>query len=169
MKLFKSSAIAFACALCLACGLLTGCAQQTSNSAEAEDQAANRAYMSEVNQSMETLESRLASFTEAVSRQDIVTMRSQADNAYKALDDLAAIEAPSKFSDVQNSYVSGTNDLKTALNDYITLYSDIENATDESPFDWTSYESRLTGIQDQYNKGVEELQNADNTLSGFDK
>mgnify|MGYP006896730393 CR=1 FL=1 len=40
------------------------------------------------------LKSRLESFTDAVSRGDVVGMRTQADNAFKAIDDLNNLNVP---------------------------------------------------------------------------
>lgn len=139
---------------------LGGCATTTATNANSE-QSENRSYMTEVNQTMETLESRLASFNDAVSREDVVSMRTQADNAFKTLDQLAEIEAPSALENVHKSYVSGTSDLKQALNDYIDLYTEIQSATDDAPFDWSGYDSRIAEIKSLYDQGVDELKSAD--------
>ena len=41
------------------------------------------------------------------------------------------------------------------------LYAEIESATDEAPFDYSTYESRLAEIQSAYNEGIEQLKAAD--------
>ena len=75
---------------------LAGCtAPQASNQTEGEDAPMTSSqYMAQVNQAVEELNERLQSFNDAVSRQDPITMRTQADNAFSTLDKLAAIEAP---------------------------------------------------------------------------
>ena len=50
--------------------------------------------MTQVNQTMDDLKSRLESFTDAVSRGDVVGMRTQADSAFKAIDDLNNLNVP---------------------------------------------------------------------------
>ena len=93
---------------------LGGCAQQ--DTAAAQQQSENRQYMTQVNQTMDDLKSRLESFTDAVSRGDVVGMRTQADNAFKAIDDLSNLNVPDALKDIQKEYVDGTADLKDALN-----------------------------------------------------
>lgn len=117
--------------------------------------------MTEVNQLMEKLQTRLDSFTDAVSRDDVVSMRTQADNAFKTLDQLSDLDVPSALKDVYESYEEGTADLKEALNDYIDLYTEIQNATDDAPFDWSTYDQRIADIKTQYDKGVEALEEGD--------
>ncbi len=156
------------CAVALSVAMLAGCTQQQT-SAEQQAQSDNRAYMSQVNQSMEELQTRLTSFTDAVSRKDVVAMRTQADNAFKILDSLSDQEAPDALKDVKEKYVSGCNSLKSALNDYITLYTDIESATDENPFDWGTYDQRLAAIKATYDQGISDLQSADETVSSLQK
>ena len=112
---------------------LGGCAQQ--DTAAAQQQSENRQYMTQVNQTMDDLKSRLESFTDAVSRGDVVGMRTQADNAFKAIDDLSNLNVPDALKDIQKEYVDGTADLKDALNSYIDLYTEIDSATEEQPFD----------------------------------
>ena len=52
-------------------------------------------------------------------------------------------------------------ELEEALDAYIALYTEIENATEEDPFDYATYDERLKEIQDRYNKGLEKLQAGD--------
>ena len=137
---------------------LSGCmAQNTAN----PEQTANRQYMSQVNQTMEDLKSRLEGFNQAVSNDDLVGMKTQADNAFKAIDDLNALEPPEELKDIQTAYVDGCNDLKEALSGYVDLFTEIENATEEEPFDYSTYDSRLKEIQDTYSSGIEHLEEAD--------
>lgn len=138
---------------------LGGCAQQANTASE--EQTANRQYMSSVSTSIEELSERLGGFEDAVSRGDTVAMRTQADNAFKALDALAAIEAPEALKEVQQGYVDGCNTLRDALNGYIALYTEIDSATEDHPFDYSTYDDRLKEIQDKYNDGISKLESAD--------
>lgn len=155
-----SKVIAVAVAGMLSAGILGGCAtQQTSAATEAQSE--NRAYMTQVNQTMETLKDRLASFSDAVSRGDVVNMRTQADNAFKALDSLSAQDAPDALKDIKQQYVDGCAELETALSDYVTLYAEIDSATDTQPFDWSTYDDRIAAIQSSYDAGVAKLEAGD--------
>ena len=122
-----------------------------------EEQQANRAYMSQVNQTMEKLRADLASFVDAVSRGDVVNMRTQADNAYKTLDALDALEVPEDMQDIQQNYVDGSAKLREALDGYIALYTDINNAD----FDWSTYDTRIAAIQALYDEGAAALEAGD--------
>lgn len=162
----KRLVIRIACLLCVAalsCGLLFGCAGGASNAAN-QAQQANRAYMSQVNQLMDELGDRLDSFVDAVSRGDIVNMRSQADEAYKTLDKLAAIEAPEALADVQEKYVDGTTKLREALDAYIALYSSVASQED---IDQGKYDSQLAEVQALYDEGVALLEEADETAANL--
>lgn len=142
---------------------LGGCAQQ--DSAASQQQSQNRQYMTQVNQIMEDLKSRLDSFTDAVSRGDVVGMRAQADNAFKAIDSLGKLEVPDDLKDIQQEYVDGANGLKDALNSYIDLYTEIDSATEAQPFDWSTYADRIAQIKQQYDDGIGKLQSGDNKAS----
>lgn len=164
--LSKFAAVAVAGAL--GASVLGGCvAQQTS--AVTEAQSENRAYMTQVNQTMETLKDRLTSFSDAVSRGDVVTMRTQADNAFKALDSLSSQDAPDALKDVKQQYVDGCTSLESALSDYVTLYSEIDSATDEQPFDWSTYDQRIAAIQSSYDSGIAKLEAGDKTAADLNK
>lgn len=151
-------AAAFA-ALALALTMLAGCA--AAGSSATTEQSGNRQYMSQVNQVMDDLQTQLASFTDAVSRDDVVGMQTQADNALATLDDLESIEAPDDLSDVHQSYLDGASSLRDALTSYVALYTEISSATDAALFDWTTYEGRLADIQQSYDDGIEKMQEGD--------
>lgn len=153
------------CAAALSVAVLGGCMPQQQTSAASQAQSDNRAYMTQVNQTMETLQTRLNGFSDAVSRGDVVTMRTQADNAFKALDELDSQEAPDALKDVKQCYVDGSEQLESALNAYIELYTEIDSATDAQPFDWSTYDQRLADIQAAYNSGIEKLQEGDKTAA----
>ena len=155
--------VAAACAGVLMVATLGGCAQQ--DTAATQQQAENRQFMTQVNQKMDDLQTRLTSFTDAVSRGDVVGMQTQADNAFKVIDDLNNVNTPDDLKDIKQEYVDGANELKDALNAYIGLYTEIDSATDEHPFDWSTYDQRLADIQKQYDEGIGKLQSGDNKAS----
>lgn len=159
----RSTLMKFVGALCVSVMVITAVVGCTSRDTTANDQQTeNRQYMMEVNQVMEDLQSRLEGFTDAVSRGDVVSMRTQADNAYRAIDDLNNLTVPDDLKDIQQEYVDGANQLKDALNSYIDLYTEIESATDDQPFDWSTYDQRIADIQQAYDDGVGKLQSGDN-------
>lgn len=151
--------IAIALSGVLAVAVLGGC--MASNTAANTQQAENRQYMSQVNRAMGDLTARLDGFNQAVSNNDVVGMKTQAENAFKVIDDLTALEAPEDLKDIQSAYVDGCNDLKDALTKYIDLFTEIENATEEDPFDYSTYDSRLKDIQDAYDSGLAHLEDGD--------
>lgn len=148
-----------ACVAALACGLLAGC--MSPNTGATDQQQANRTYMTQVNQTMEDLQERLASFDEAVAAGNAVNMRTQADKAFATIDELSAIETPDAMKDLQTSYVDGCTSLKDALSAYIDLYTEIDSATDEHPFDYGTYADRVKAVQDKYDEGIDKLKAAD--------
>ena len=160
MALSRTKAAAIACVSLLCVLLVAGCAT-TPVSTMTEEQQANRNYMTQVNQKMEALSSNLENFSDAVSRKDVVSMRTQAENAFKTLDSLEAIEAPEALADVHEQYVAGTSSLRAALSDYIDLYAEIDSATEQAPFDWSTYDQRIAGIQSLYDKGLAALSAGD--------
>lgn len=156
----RSIATLIAAALLMAS--MAGCASFQQNSQEAEDQAANRQYMSQVNQITEDLTTNLAAFDEAVSDNDPVAMRLQADNAFKTLDSLSSLEAPDVLKDVQAGYIEGASKLEEALNSYIDLYTDLGGANAESAaVDAAAYNEQIAAIQQTYNEGIAKLQETD--------
>ena len=44
---------------------------------------------------------------------------------------------------------------------YVDLYTEIESATEEEPFDYSTYDARLKEIQDKYDSGIDKLEEAD--------
>ena len=147
---------AAACITALAACLMAGCFGGPTATMN-EEQQANRAYMSRVNQTMEELDANLDGFVDAVSRGDVVNMRSQADNAYKTLDKLESIEVPDDMADIQESYFEGTSKLREALDRYMELYTDASNPD----FDWSGYDKRIAEIQKLYDDGVAALEAGD--------
>ncbi len=151
---FTLVAVVMAMALCLLPGCLGAPAANTA-------QSENVAYMSKAHSSMEELTETLDAFNEAVARQDIVTMRTQAENANRVIDAFTAIEAPEVLADVRQDYVDGCVALQGALSDYVALYGDISSATPEHPFDYSTYDGRIQAIQKAYDEGIQMLQSGD--------
>ena len=149
------------CTVALSGAMLAGCANSAANNAATAEQQAGRAYMSQVNETMAELDEGLDSFVAAVSRNDLVNMRSQAENAYQALEKLGDIEAPEAYEDVQKHYVDGTGKLREALDDYIALYTDMNGAS----FDQSTYDKRIADIQKLYDDGVSDLEEGDKAAS----
>ncbi len=155
---------ALACAGVLGAAALGGCTQQQSSQV-AQEVSDNRAYMAQVNQTMDDLKTRMDSFTDAVSRKDVVSMRTQADNAFKVLDSLRAQDAPEALKSIKADYVEGCDSLQDALNAYIALYTEIDAATEAQPFDWTTYDQRLSAIKATYDQGIAKLEEGDKTAA----
>jgi hypothetical protein len=144
--------------------LLVGCTA-SGETEEEKAQLARRAYMSEVNQSMVLLGEKMDDFTDVVSRGDIVGMRAQADSAFRVIDDLEALDVPEGLTELHKEYVEGCRVLKDALSAYIDLYSEVQSATTDDPFDYTTYDSRLDEIKENYEKGITLLESADKKAS----
>lgn len=151
--------VTLALAATLAALALSACMPQSN--AASEEQEANRQYMAQVNQAMADLSDKLEGFTDAVVRGDVVTMRTQVDSALKVIDQLEQMEAPEVLADVKAGYVEGCNSLRSALNSYVDLYTEMASATDAQPFDFSSYATRLKEIQKAYDEGIAKLQETD--------
>lgn len=158
---FKTRLIAILCAGAVAAFGLAGCAGTAQQDAASSEQSQNRQFMSQVNETVEEMGTRLDDFDDAVARGDVVTMRSSAQNAFECISTLEGLEAPESLADIKQQYVDACGMLRDALNAYVDLYAEIESTTDEAPFDYSTYDSRLAAIQDQYNQGITKLQDAD--------
>lgn len=154
----------FMCALALVGAVLAGCSAGTSP--EAEQQAQNRQFMAQINQTMVDLNEKLDAFNEAVASGSVVNMRTQADNAFRVLDSLENLEAPEGLEDIKQDYIDGATELESALNAYIDLYTEIDSATEEAPFDWSTYDSRMSDIKASYDDGIAKLQAGDEAAAG---
>lgn len=163
-KAFALKMLAVALAAAAALAVLTGCSQ--TGTAANQQQGENRQYMSQVNQVMDDLETQLSGFTDAVSRDDVVGMQTQAQNALATLDDLESIEAPESLADVHQSYTEGAASLREALSDYVALYTEISSASESRPFDWATYEACLAEIQEKYDAGIEKMSAGDELAAG---
>lgn len=153
MLIKRIIAVASALVLMLALASCMPAADSTSDA-----QKANRAYMSQINETMNSLASSLGTFVEAVSRDDLVNMRAQADNAYKQLDKLDALEAPDGLDDIKDCYVEGSSKLRQALDEYIALYTEAKSS---DSFDWSKFDKRMAEIQSLYDQGIAALEKGD--------
>lgn len=151
---------ALMCAAVMVSAVLAGCFG--SNAQVDEKSRAYRTYMSQVNQVMVELEESLGAFTDAVSRNDVVNMGSQLDQALKSLDKLAGLKVPDAMKDVQKEYVEATDTLEAALRDYAALYTEIDGAIqNDTSADWSDYQDRIDQVQAKYDEGVKALEAAD--------
>ena len=155
-RITKLAAVACMAVLVLA---LSGCFGQPSQANDPNRQY--RTYMSQVNQIMVEFEEGLASFNEAVSRNDVVNMGNQLDQALKSLDKLETLEAPSSMANVHKDYVDAAGKLETALRDYVDVYTEIDAAVKAEKADWSDYKDRIATIQERYDEGVKALEEAD--------
>ena len=136
---------------------LAGCAATQSEATD--EQAANRQYMAAVNQGMDDLAAKLEGFSDAVSRADVVSMRTQVEKAFKEIDDLDALEAPEALADVKAGYLEGCALLEGALGEYVDLYTQLDNGTLTA--DSEEYAAALAAIQQAYDAGIAKLEETD--------
>lgn len=158
--------------LTVACALaLAGCAapQQSMQQQDEDAVTQNRQYMSELNQNVGELSTKLDAFTEAAARGDVVTMQSQADNAFKVITDIESLQAPDDLEELKTGYTEACGKLRSALNDYIALYSEITASTGGNSFDFATYNERINAIQQQYNDAIAQLESTDNTATELKK
>ncbi|WP_282209694.1 hypothetical protein [Parvibacter caecicola] len=144
---------------------LAGCVAGPQQAATGENANANSQYMAQVNQAVEELSTKLGAFDDAVSRNDVVSMRTQADGAFAALDKLNQLQPPEALKEVQEYYSDGCASLKEALSGYVDLYTEIDSATDQQPFDYSTYEQRLSSIQSAYDTGLQALRAGDQKVT----
>lgn len=167
MKPLNIARIASALAACALCAsLLGGCMVQAANP-EATRGEENRQYMAQVNQIVDDLELQLESFKDAVSSDDLAAMKIEANGAFRLVDGLSALEPTEDMKAVHEAYTQGCADLENALSLYLELYTDIANATEESPFDYSEYDERLAEIQEAYDSGIEQLKAGDDAVASM--
>lgn len=157
------SRIILALTLCVTClTLLVGC---SSNSAQSDDpQTQNRQYMASVSQIMNDINTQMEDFSDAIKDGEIISLSSQLNTVSSKIDDLKALKVPDAMKDIHSSYVKGAEELKAALDGYVSLYQDIK-APASGSFDYSTYASRLDEVQKHYDAGVEALKDADKKAS----
>lgn len=162
-KLVNKIAVAFIAAIsCLVLiGSLSGCSSQQS-AMNAEDQTLTPSeYMVKLNQAADTLHENLDAFAVAVSSGDITTLQSKSNNAFQAMDELKELKTPNELAEIRSKYEEAVDALRSALNDYIAMYIEIENSPDMSKIDLQKYSERFTNIQKEYDNGINLLEQAD--------
>lgn len=151
--------IACACVGALALCMLIGCASQ-SQTAEQQQQEANRAYMSSLNKIATELQDQMEGLSNSIASGDKVTVVSKAKDALTVLDKLDKLEVPEALTDVHEHFVAGCASLREALEGYAELYANGSGMSD------ASYSAKLSQIQDAYNAGIAELKLADEAAAG---
>ena len=137
-------------AVCLMAAAGCAPAEQTQDAA-----AQNRAYMSQANTAMITLNADLEPFTAAIAADDVVTMEQAATNVYRDIDAFKAIKAPDAMKDIHAEYCAGCDDLKAALQGYVALF---KNAADA---DAAELNKGIAEVQKQYDSGIAHIKAAD--------
>lgn len=157
------SRIFLAIALCMTCvTLLVGC---SSNAGQSDDpQTQNRQYMASVSQIMDDINNQMTDFSAAIKDGEVISLSSQLNSVSNSVESLKSLTVPDAMKDIQSSYVSGAEELQTALDDYVKLYQDVK-APASGSFDYSTYSSRLAEVQQHYTAGVEALQAADKKAS----
>ncbi len=156
-KLFSRNAVRVAGAALIALlslALLVSCAPGEKEKTPAQ---LNREYMASVSENVEDLASELKVFSDAAGEQDIASMTLSAERATKIIDTIEALKAPDALADVHKAYVSGARELLGALNDYVDLYTQLQNGSIEGG----EAQARLKAIQADYDKGISQLKEAD--------
>lgn len=146
--------VALACVGALALCMLVACANQ-GQSAEQQQQAANRAYMSSINKIAAELQDEMNGLSASIAAGDKVTIVSKAKDALAVLDKIEKLDVPEALADVHGHYAAGCASLREALEGYVDLYANGSGMSN------ASYTSRLSEIQDLYNAGLAELKQAD--------
>lgn len=160
-------ALAPLCAMVLICFAATGCSQQMVQQSATEEETGptSRTFMAQMNEAADTLQEKMDAFTDAASRQDLVSMKVQADAAAAVIDQMSAIEAPDELTDLRQKYVDGCTQLKDVLAGYLDLYTEIDSSTTRNPFDYDEYPDRLAQLQSQYDAAVQALKDADTSAT----
>ncbi len=156
-------ALGAALAGCLA---LTGCGQPLEQQSSAEEEAVtSRSFMANVNEACVQLNEKMTSFTDAVAREDLVSMQTQADSAFAIIDQISELECPEELNDLKQSYVDGCTQLKDALSAYLQLFMEIDAASNGGTFNYDGYADRVAQIQQTYDEAVQKLKDADNAAT----
>lgn len=154
-KTKRIQVLVMTCLVAFAAFGLIGCGTNAQNNNE--EQLKNREFMSQINEAISRVNDGLSGFSEAMSQEDIVSMKHQVEEAAKAVEDLDKIEAPEGLGDIKTGYLDGCKKLQEALEQYLTLYTDISNET----LDANTYDTRLGDIKKLYEGGIKDLQAAD--------
>ena len=149
-----------ACSLLLA-GALFGCAGQPQTLDSEEQTISASEYMVKLNQAADSLHESMDGFAAAVSAGDITTLQSKSDAAFQAMEELQEYKTPEELTDVRNKYEEAITTLHNALNEYIVVYTEIQNEKDQSKINIQKYAQRFENIQKAYDNGMNLLEQAD--------
>lgn len=156
-KKFAALILAAALAICALAGCSATGSSANLNTNNQTPEQQNREYMSKVTLKMTDLATNLVTFTDAVTRSDAISMKTQCDKAMASLDEVKNIEAPEAMKDVKAKYDSGCDSLKQALTQYVDLYTSGADITQEA----------LDPIQQLYDQGVQALKEADEAVANL--
>jgi len=141
--------------------ILCSCVPQMGESEEEKALKANREYTTEANRLIDSLSSELGSFTEAVSEENHVKMNTYSDNAKAIIAELKVLEVPEDLKVIHVEYLTGCIELSKALDAYTALYTAMNSATEENPFDYSTFDEELGKIKKTYDSGIKHLETGD--------
>lgn len=159
-------------ALCVTLAtVFTGCLS-TAESID-DPQKANRNYMAQLNSALADFGDDLEAFSVAVSDDDVVGMKSQADKAFKVIEEIEKIEAPEDLADLHDGYKKALGKLKEALNEFIDLYVEVKayaenDLAEGESLETPDFEEKLKSIQKKYSEGIKLLEDADNKATNME-
>ena len=136
---------------------LTGCFAPSSQTSTDEHAAEHRAYMAQLGQKADELDTILADFQAAVGTEDVVAMKAASNRAMAIVEEVKNGEAPEKLAEVKESYALGLDQLQQALSSYTQLYADVASGAVPA----SDFQLRLGEVQKAYDAGVEAVKAAD--------
>lgn len=149
-----------ACAILFA-AFLTSCTSQQIPSDTDEQTVTASEYMVMLNQAADSLRENLNDFAAAVNAGDLSTLQTKADTAFQAMDSLDDLKTPDELTGVRDQYKEAINVLHNSLNEYIAVFTEIENEPDQANIDLGKYAERFENIQKEYDNGMNLLEKAD--------
>lgn len=159
-KILLASFVAL-CAAFMLSACIGGGASADANKAAQE----NRQYMASLNNQMADLQGVMDEFQNAVSQNDVVAMRAQLEKARAIQADVEKQKPTESLSKVKNQYVDALDLLNEALESYVDVYERIQNGS----LTGDDLASELEDVQDAYDKGLEKLKEADDTVTSLGK
>lgn len=161
-KAINKAALLVCAAICSALLLsLSGCASQPTAINPEEQTITASEYMVKLNQAAESLHENLNGFASAVTAGDITTLQSKCDAAFQSMDALNDLKVPDELVTVKNQYKDAVDALHASLNEYIAVFTEIQNEHDQSKIDLQKYAARFENIQKGYDNGMNLLEQAD--------
>jgi hypothetical protein len=146
--------------------MLAACTPPQATSSQDDNVSANRQYMSALSQMSDDLAAKLQGFSEAASRNDTVSMRTQADNAFQVIELMPPEGAPDDLKELRDGYMEACDELADALTSYLELYDD---AAGSSPLSRDAYAARVKEIQDTYDEAISKLSDTDQKATELQK